>query len=122
MDALIAEHGEPILVKIDVEGHEAEVVKGLTRTRPSLFFEVNRESSDRVFELLAQRGYTEFLLRLGEQPHWLSPSPVSADAMRERIASAGANCDCLALSPDGDIVRNRRPGTARRRGHRPSPD
>jgi FkbM family methyltransferase len=113
MDMLVAEHGEPLLVKIDVEGHESEVVRGLTRSRPSLFFEVNPESSDDVLDLLAERGYTEFLLRLGEQSHWVSSSPDTAAAMRERIAAAQADCACLALTPDAELLEGRRPVAAR---------
>jgi len=41
LDQLIAEHGLPFFVKIDVEGYEVCVVRGLNRTVPFLSFEVN---------------------------------------------------------------------------------
>jgi FkbM family methyltransferase len=41
LDSLIAEHGRPTFVKIDVEGHEVQVVRGLTKPVPYLSFEVN---------------------------------------------------------------------------------
>ena len=39
LDALIARHGEPSFVKIDVEGMEHEVLAGLSRPLPALSFE-----------------------------------------------------------------------------------
>lgn len=36
LDALIATHGEPAFIKIDVEGFEGEVLRGLTRPVPAL--------------------------------------------------------------------------------------
>ena len=41
LDGLIARYGVPSYVKIDVEGHENSVLKGLTRKVPLLSFEVN---------------------------------------------------------------------------------
>ncbi|MGR9107678.1 MAG: FkbM family methyltransferase [Gammaproteobacteria bacterium] len=38
---LINEHGQPFFVKIDVEGHELDVLKGLRHPVPYLSFEVN---------------------------------------------------------------------------------
>jgi FkbM family methyltransferase len=39
MDALIAEHGRPAFVKIDVEGHELCVLRGLSQALPGLSIE-----------------------------------------------------------------------------------
>jgi FkbM family methyltransferase len=41
LDALIAQHGMPFFVKIDVEGHELDALRGLHRPVPYLSFEVN---------------------------------------------------------------------------------
>lgn len=41
IDELIAQHGVPVFVKIDVEGHELSALRGLHRPVPYLSFEVN---------------------------------------------------------------------------------
>jgi len=41
IDQLIAQHGVPFFVKIDVEGHELSALRGLSRPLPFLSFEVN---------------------------------------------------------------------------------
>lgn len=41
LDRLIGLHGEPFFVKIDVEGFEPNVLRGLTRRVPYISFEVN---------------------------------------------------------------------------------
>lgn len=41
LDNLIANHGSPFYIKIDVEGHEAAVLRGLHSRIPYLSFEVN---------------------------------------------------------------------------------
>jgi FkbM family methyltransferase len=46
MDSLIAEKGEPAFCKIDVEGFELEVIKGLTRPLNALSLEVASEHAD----------------------------------------------------------------------------
>lgn len=40
LDALIAQHGLPAYVKIDVEGHEAEVLEGLSQPVPYVSIEI----------------------------------------------------------------------------------
>jgi FkbM family methyltransferase len=41
LEELIAEHGRPLFIKIDVEGYELNVIRGLRRPVPYLSFEVN---------------------------------------------------------------------------------
>jgi FkbM family methyltransferase len=41
LEQLITEHGLPLFIKIDVEGHEISVLRGLQRPVPYLSFEVN---------------------------------------------------------------------------------
>lgn len=57
VDALAKQHGDPDLIKIDVEGHELRVIQGATRTleraRPGLFVEVhNAELGEQLAALL----------------------------------------------------------------------
>ncbi|NEK58015.1 FkbM family methyltransferase [Geodermatophilus sabuli] len=100
LDALVAAHGEPALVKIDVEGHEHRVVRGLTTVRPTIFFEVNPPGAFDVLDTLAARGYREFFVRVAEQSDWVTRRPMSATDMAAYLKTSQENCDCLALSPE----------------------
>jgi FkbM family methyltransferase len=56
LDALIASHGVPRFIKIDVEGYEPEVLRGLTQPAPFLSFEWTPEFSSATVESLAHLG------------------------------------------------------------------
>jgi FkbM family methyltransferase len=63
LDALIAAHGIPRFCKIDVEGYEPEVFRGLSRPLPSLSFEFHGElldDAEECIEMLARLGMTRF--------------------------------------------------------------
>ncbi len=69
LDALIAQHGTPAFIKIDVEGYEAETLAGLTRPVKALSFEfttIQRGVARAGIERCAALGYTRFNAALGE--------------------------------------------------------
>jgi FkbM family methyltransferase len=69
LDELIREHGRPAFCKIDVEGHEAEVLDGLSRALPALSFEFvtgDLETADACVRRLSALGSYAFNVVLGE--------------------------------------------------------
>jgi hypothetical protein len=59
LDRLVAAHGRPALCKIDVEGFELDVLRGLTTPIPLVSFEFSPETIERACECAA------YLARLG---------------------------------------------------------
>lgn len=63
LDAMVAKYGKPDIVKIDVEGYEYNVVKGLSNKVGKICFECHEEEEKKlsfVIEHLVSIGYTEF--------------------------------------------------------------
>ena len=86
LDRLVRDHGRPAFVKIDVEGFEDHVLKGLSAPVPALSFEfttIARDVAHRCLDRLAALGPYGFDVALGETQtltfgRWVSPDEMSA--------------------------------------------
>jgi FkbM family methyltransferase len=84
LDSLIARHGLPALLKIDVEGFEAHVLAGLTRRVAAISFEfttIQRDVAEACLALLETLGPYRFNVALGESQRLELGQFVSAEAM-----------------------------------------
>lgn len=85
MDKLIDRYGVPQFCKIDVEGYEAEVISGLSRSFRSLSFEFTPEfahSAILTVARLSRLGFASFNFSEGESmvlklPRWVSASEMT---------------------------------------------
>ncbi|GAA5127650.1 hypothetical protein GCM10025762_56920 [Haloechinothrix salitolerans] len=106
LDALIARHGEPAFCKIDVEGFEGEVLKGLTRPVPALSFEYLPAAHDAALaalDLVERLGAATSGYRYNYSPietmrlasdHWLDAAQLAR--LLERFRPMGRSGDVYA--------------------------
>ena len=93
LDALIAAHGRPALCKIDVEGFEAEVLRGLSQPLPLVSFEYLPAAITVAYACLARLaalGEYEFNWFVGESHRWASPTWLDAGAMAAQLDTLAA--------------------------------
>ena len=89
LDALIARHGVPSFVKIDVEGYELEALMGLSRRVNAISLETHRAMLDkslRCLDRLQELGFDEFAVSQGHTAE-LSPWRDSRGIVAELAAT-----------------------------------
>lgn len=84
LDGMIAAHGMPAFAKIDVEGFELEVLKGLSQPLPALSFEfttIQRDVAEACVHRLMELGPYRFNVALGESQELSFPATIGADEL-----------------------------------------
>lgn len=88
LDELIKEYGQPKFCKIDVEGLEESVLKGLTKPIPYISFEFTEEFFDdtkKCINYLSSLGRAEFNYSIGESPKLFSPNWLKAGELYSKL-------------------------------------
>jgi FkbM family methyltransferase len=99
LDTLIERYGVPAFCKIDVEGFELEVLRGLSRPLPALSFEYIPAAMSIVtgcLERLGRLGRYEFNYFEGETHHWHSQMWLGSEAIVARLSNCSRSGDVVA--------------------------
>lgn len=110
LDALIQRYGEPRFCKIDVEGHELQVLHGLSRPLKVLSFEfttIQREVAQQAIEVCEHLGRYRYNASLGDSGCFASADWLDADSLHgwlERLPGAANSGDIYAVRYQDEVT------------------
>jgi FkbM family methyltransferase len=105
LDDLIDRHGRPAFCKIDVEGSEAQALRGLSRPIQALSFEylpAARDEALACLQRLQELGEYEFNRAEGEGSRFVAPGWTTAAEMTQELLRLPSS------APSGDVYARRR--------------
>lgn len=105
LDALIAQYGRPAFCKVDVEGYELEVLRGLSQPLPALSFEYIPATAALAIACVTQLqtlGDYVYNWSIGEQHRWQRPQWLSAAELCTMLQQLSPQ------APSGDIYARQR--------------
>jgi FkbM family methyltransferase len=116
VDALIGRYGMPAYIKVDVEGYEAQVLKGLSMCPPLLSFEFNRVILEPMLRVLEKPIFdgAKFNYTLVDPVKFELREWVGREELKERILGLGDGAGM------GDIFV-RTEGSSRSESHKNTP-
>jgi FkbM family methyltransferase len=104
LDYLIDRYGEPAFVKIDAEGYDAQVLRGLSRPLRALSFEFLRDVLDQTADALTSLdGIGSYTYRFAENA-WPGTTPLSTPMERDELLRS---LEALGPGTYGDVYAQR---------------
>lgn len=101
LDSLIAQYGPPDFIKIDVEGHELAVLRGLSTAPPALSFEIHPEFRENAVACIDRLSW------LGEYQFNYSHAETGEMRFPEWLDKDGLMTSLEAITNYGDIYARR---------------